>query len=124
LASEEAKAAHAAGDEAWAAYVNSQPSPTVIPSDPEQEELAERLIEVVEERGLEETLKAARRKPPGRRTGHRIIVTAVCYEELFAKAMKESGGVISKAQNKFRRLTGLSRGRAYKKFAEIRGRQK
>jgi hypothetical protein len=124
LACEEARAAHAAGDEAWAAYVSSQPSPTAIPSDPEQEERAERLIEVVEERGLEETLKAVGRKQPGRRPGHRMVATDARYEELYAKAVKASGGVLSKARSKFKSLTGLSRGRAYKKFAEIRGWQK
>ncbi len=66
LASEEAKDAHAAGDEAWAAYINSRPPPTVIIPDPELEERAERLIEAVEKSGLEEALKAVRRKPPGR----------------------------------------------------------
>jgi hypothetical protein len=120
LASEEAKAAWAAGDEAWAAYVNSQPPPTVTIPDPEQEERSERFVEAVEDLGLDEALKAVKREAPGPKRGAKDDR----YQDLYAEAMKASGGNLTKARSKFWRLSGLSRNRAYSWFAAIHKPQK
>jgi hypothetical protein len=115
LASEETKAAWAAGDEAWAAYVNSRPPPTVTIPDPEQEERNERFVEAVEGLGLDKALRAVKRDAPGAKAGNK----EARYRELCAEAMKASGGNLTKARRKFWRLSGLSRNRAYSWFAAI-----
>ena len=90
--------------------------PFAAAPDPD-EERAERFFEAVEECGLDVVIKLLQRKTPGPRAG----AADDRYRELYAQAIKASGGDLNKARRKFRRLTGLSLSRAYKKFAEIHG---
>lgn len=105
--------------ETWDAFRNQAPPPVAVPT-LEQEERNERLVEAMEELGPDEALKALQRKAPGAKAG----AGDDRYQDLYVKAMVASGGNLSRARSKFKRLTGLSLDRARKRFATIHKQQK
>jgi hypothetical protein len=88
--------------------------PVVAVPDPD-EERNERLVELIEELGLDEALKALQRKAPGRKPDDEIDR----YLDPFIKALEASGGSLNRARKKFERFTELSPDWARKKFTEI-----
>jgi hypothetical protein len=105
-----------AGDEALAYYVSqiTFPADSTEPPDPHEDAVRE-MISTVEELGVEDALKALRRKAPGRKAG----AEDAHYQTLYHKAMKASGGKVGAARKTFHNLSGLSLDAARKKFSAI-----
>jgi hypothetical protein len=80
-----------------------------------QQDSVERIIEIVEELGADEAMKALLRKAPGPTTG----AMDDFYLDQYIKALEASGGSLNKARRKFDDLSGLSLDRSRKKFTEI-----